>query len=119
MQQDAYVLCRIFHKNNIGPPCGNRYTPFMEEEWDGEGVALIPVVNDSVRVEPLPVAGQDAYVLCRIFHKNNIGPPCGNRYTPFMEEEWDGEGVALIPVVNDSVRVEPLPVAGVNPEKYL
>ncbi|CAN6907941.1 unnamed protein product [Brassica oleracea] len=62
---------------------------------------------------------QDAYVLCRIFHKNNIGPLCGNIYTPFMEEEWDGEGVALIPVVNVSVRVEPLPVAGVNPEKYL
>ncbi|WZY83587.1 NAC domain containing protein 50 [Brassica napus] len=54
--QDAYVLCRIFHKNNIGPPCGNRYAPFMEEEWDGDGAALIPGVNVSVRVEPVPVA---------------------------------------------------------------
>ncbi|KAL0855051.1 hypothetical protein Bca101_060203 [Brassica carinata] len=53
--QDAYVLCRIFHKNNIGPPCGNRYAPFMEEEWAGDGVALIPGVNVSVKAEPLPV----------------------------------------------------------------
>ncbi|KAJ0249500.1 NAC domain containing protein 52 [Hirschfeldia incana] len=54
--QDAYVLCRIFHKNNIGPPSGNRYAPFMEEEWAGDGVALIPGVDVRVSVEPLPVA---------------------------------------------------------------
>ncbi|KAF8098829.1 hypothetical protein N665_0257s0041 [Sinapis alba] len=54
--QDAYVLCRIFHKNNIGPPSGNRYAPFMEEEWAGDGVALIPGVDVRVRAEPLPVA---------------------------------------------------------------
>ncbi|XP_018492858.1 NAC domain containing protein 52 isoform X2 [Raphanus sativus] len=54
--QDAYVLCRIFHKNNIGPPSGNRYAPFMEEEWAGDGVALIPGVNVSVKAEPVPVA---------------------------------------------------------------
>ncbi|KAI4384380.1 hypothetical protein MLD38_002545 [Melastoma candidum] len=33
-QQDPYVLCRIFHKANLGPPTGNRYAPFVEEEWD-------------------------------------------------------------------------------------
>ncbi|KAL0857816.1 hypothetical protein Bca101_062970 [Brassica carinata] len=54
--QDAYVLCRVFHKNNIGPPSGNRYAPFMEEEWADDGVALIPGVDVSVRAEPLPVA---------------------------------------------------------------
>ncbi|XP_050210741.1 NAC domain containing protein 50-like [Mercurialis annua] len=42
LQTDSYVLCRVFHKNNIGPPNGNRYAPFLEEEWvDGE-TALIP-----------------------------------------------------------------------------
>ncbi|KAI4346466.1 hypothetical protein L6164_007360 [Bauhinia variegata] len=39
--QDAYVLCRVFHKNNIGPPNGQRYAPFIEEEWD-DAPGLIP-----------------------------------------------------------------------------
>ncbi|KAL1187832.1 NAC domain containing protein 52 [Cardamine amara subsp. amara] len=50
---DAYVLCRVFHKNNIGPPSGNRYAPFMEEEWADDAVALIPGVDVRVSVEPL------------------------------------------------------------------
>ncbi|KAG2240938.1 hypothetical protein Bca4012_091108 [Brassica carinata] len=54
--QDAYVLCRIFHKNNIGPPSGNRYAPFMEEEWSDDRVALIPGVDVRVMAEPLPQA---------------------------------------------------------------
>ncbi|KAJ4893290.1 NAC domain containing protein 50 [Raphanus sativus] len=54
--QDAYVLCRVFHKNNIGPPSGNRYAPFLEEEWADDGVALIPGVDVRVRAEPLPLA---------------------------------------------------------------
>ncbi|XP_010484822.1 PREDICTED: NAC domain-containing protein 13-like [Camelina sativa] len=53
---DAYVLCRVFHKNNIGPPSGNRYAPFMEEEWADGGGALIPGVDVRVRVEPQPQA---------------------------------------------------------------
>lgn len=40
--QDAYVLCRVFHKSNIGPPNGHRYAPFIEEEWDDGGSVLIP-----------------------------------------------------------------------------
>ena len=50
------MLCRIFHKNNIGPPSGNRYAPFMEEEWSDDRVALIPGVDVRVRAEPLPLA---------------------------------------------------------------
>ncbi|KAG8645297.1 NAC domain containing protein 50 isoform X2 [Manihot esculenta] len=42
MQTDSYVLCRVFHKNNIGPPNGNRYAPFIEEEWDDGVTALVP-----------------------------------------------------------------------------
>ncbi|RYQ92349.1 hypothetical protein Ahy_B09g098553 isoform C [Arachis hypogaea] len=41
MEKDAYVLCRVFHKNNIGPPNGQRYAPFVEEEWD-DASALVP-----------------------------------------------------------------------------
>ncbi|KAG7576735.1 NAC domain [Arabidopsis thaliana x Arabidopsis arenosa] len=54
--QDAYVLCRVFHKNNIGPPSGNRYAPFMEEEWADGGGALIPGIDVRARVEALPQA---------------------------------------------------------------
>ena len=50
------MLCRIFHKNNIGPPSGNRYAPFMEEEWADDGVTLIPGVDVGVRAEPLSLA---------------------------------------------------------------
>ncbi|KAF2297544.1 hypothetical protein GH714_037944 [Hevea brasiliensis] len=34
--------CRVFHKNNIGPPNGNRYAPFIEEEWDDGETVLVP-----------------------------------------------------------------------------
>ncbi|CAN8269497.1 unnamed protein product [Cochlearia groenlandica] len=54
--QDAYVLCRVFHKNNIGPPIGNRYAPFMEEEWADDKGAMIPGVDVTIRAEPLPLA---------------------------------------------------------------
>jgi len=41
MEQEAFVLCRVFHKNNIGPPNGQRYAPFVEEEWE-EGSGMVP-----------------------------------------------------------------------------
>lgn len=53
MEKDSYVLCRIFLKNNIGPPSANRYAPFMEEEWD-DGKAAMPgedVRDDFVAVD--------------------------------------------------------------------
>lgn len=50
----SYVLCRVFHKNNIGPPNGNRYAPFVEEEWD-DGMATFPGEDAADEV----VAGDD------------------------------------------------------------
>jgi len=50
MHIDAYVLCRVFFKQNN---TGSRYAPFLEEEWDddnGERVA-IHVPDDG----PLPL----------------------------------------------------------------
>lgn len=35
------MVCRIFHKNNIGPPNGNRYAPFVEAEWDDGSIPLV------------------------------------------------------------------------------
>lgn len=36
------MLCRVIHKNNIGPPNGNRYAPFIEAEWDDGSATLVP-----------------------------------------------------------------------------
>lgn len=52
MEKDAYVLCRVFHKNNIGPPNGQRYAPFIEEEWD-DASGLIPGAE---HVDEVPAA---------------------------------------------------------------
>ncbi|CAN4114300.1 unnamed protein product [Withania somnifera] len=40
--QDAFVLCRIFQKSGLGPPNGDRYAPFIEEEWDDDTALLVP-----------------------------------------------------------------------------
>ncbi|KAA8534462.1 hypothetical protein F0562_031979 [Nyssa sinensis] len=40
--QDAFVLCRIFQKSGLGPPNGDRYAPFVEEEWDDDALLLVP-----------------------------------------------------------------------------
>ncbi|XP_057979268.1 NAC domain containing protein 52-like [Malania oleifera] len=40
--QDAFVLCRIFQKSGLGPPNGDRYAPFIEEEWDNDASVLVP-----------------------------------------------------------------------------
>ncbi|KAA8539240.1 hypothetical protein F0562_025932 [Nyssa sinensis] len=41
--------------------------------------------------------GKDAFVLCRIFQKSGLGPPNGDRYAPFIEEEWDDDVLLLVP----------------------
>lgn len=57
MDKDTYVLCRVFHKNNIGPPSGNRYAPFIEEEWD-DGKVTFPGEDAGDDL----IAGDDVYV---------------------------------------------------------
>ncbi|KAG2723416.1 hypothetical protein I3760_02G169800 [Carya illinoinensis] len=54
--QDAYVLCRVFHKKNIGPPNSHRYAPFIEEDWDDGTPAFLS--GKEARNEL--VAGHDA-----------------------------------------------------------
>lgn len=36
------MLCRIFQKSGLGPPNGDRYAPFIEEEWAEDAPLLIP-----------------------------------------------------------------------------
>ncbi|KAK1421217.1 hypothetical protein QVD17_23394 [Tagetes erecta] len=40
--QDIFVLCRIFQKSGLGPPNGNRYAPFLEEEWEDDATLFLP-----------------------------------------------------------------------------
>ncbi|KAL6980289.1 hypothetical protein U1Q18_021931 [Sarracenia purpurea var. burkii] len=40
--QDAFVLCRIFQKSGLGPPNGDRYAPFIEEEWVDDALLVVP-----------------------------------------------------------------------------
>ncbi|CAA7398997.1 unnamed protein product [Spirodela intermedia] len=43
--QDAFVVCRVFHKKGPGPQNGAQYgAPFVEEEWEGDGGE--PVVEE-------------------------------------------------------------------------
>ncbi|CAI8603916.1 unnamed protein product [Vicia faba] len=80
--QDAYVLCRVFHKNNIGPPNGQRYAPFVEEEWE-EGLGMVPgaePVGGPV-YHPLRIEGnngvscsEERSIVVKDTHSNNKTP---------------------------------------------
>ncbi|KAL7585983.1 hypothetical protein Lser_V15G44430 [Lactuca serriola] len=43
--QDAFVLCRIFQKSGLGPPNGDRYAPFVEEEWNHDADADVDAAH--------------------------------------------------------------------------
>ncbi|XP_010456393.1 PREDICTED: NAC domain-containing protein 78-like [Camelina sativa] len=53
LQVDAYVLCKVFRKQNPGEPIESRYAPFVEQEWNDDGeraVSPVPVVVDANRI---------------------------------------------------------------------
>ncbi|XP_022765487.1 NAC domain-containing protein 78-like isoform X2 [Durio zibethinus] len=62
IQQDAFVLCRVFQKSGSGPKNGEQYgAPFIEEEWEADEAVFVPgqhgvavyeeVANDGAFVE--------------------------------------------------------------------
>ncbi|PPD86147.1 hypothetical protein GOBAR_DD16906 [Gossypium barbadense] len=62
-------------QNNIGPPNGNRYAPFIEAEWDDGSAALVPGIDigdDSVASEKALVEsnGVQRSVLSRVEIQN-------------------------------------------------
>lgn len=68
--QDAFVLCRIFHKSGSGPKNGEKYgAPLVEEEWEEEELIYVPKQEDFT--EELPV-DMDSYLdandLAQILH---------------------------------------------------
>ncbi|GJR72946.1 NAC domain-containing protein 53-like protein [Tanacetum coccineum] len=69
--QDAFVLCRIFHKSGSGPKNGEKYgAPLIEEEWAEESI-FVPKQEDFT--EELPV-DMDSYLdandLGQILHRD-------------------------------------------------
>ena len=78
--KDAFVLCRVFHKSNIGPPSGQRYTPFIEEDWDDGKLAVVPGMGTVD--EPVAGRGQDACIEGNNSHLRCID---GNSHDPNVE----------------------------------
>ncbi|KHG28963.1 NAC domain-containing 78 -like protein [Gossypium arboreum] len=81
----GYVLCRVFHKNNIGPPNGNRYAPFIEAEWDDGSIPLETehagkdaLPNDEVPREMLNDKTDDCPPLppCKVERPDDCPPIC-------------------------------------------
>ncbi|KAM0068818.1 putative transcription factor NAM family [Helianthus debilis subsp. tardiflorus] len=53
--QDMFVLCRIFQKSGLGPPKGNRYAPFLEEEWKDDTTLFVPGGDTGLKDDMAPV----------------------------------------------------------------
>ncbi|CAI9117734.1 OLC1v1019198C1 [Oldenlandia corymbosa var. corymbosa] len=93
----------VFHGGRA--PCGKRTNWVMheyrlvDEELKRAGVA------------------QDAFVLCRIFHKCNLGPPNADRYAPFLDEEWDDDDDHTTLFIPGAAQMEKSEAP--NPRKWL
>ncbi|PPD96957.1 hypothetical protein GOBAR_DD06013 [Gossypium barbadense] len=61
IQQDAFVLCRVFQKSGSGPKNGEQYgAPFIEEEWEDDEAVFVPGQQDASAHEE--AANEDAFV---------------------------------------------------------
>ncbi|TXG49417.1 hypothetical protein EZV62_025292 [Acer yangbiense] len=87
--KDTYVLCRVFHKNNIGPPSGNRYAPFIEEEWDddmatfpGEDAGDDQVAADDAYVERNSIEAMNVEKVC-FFNSPSLKSSCSLKFNLF------------------------------------
>ncbi|MFQ6640318.1 hypothetical protein Gotur_014733 [Gossypium turneri] len=61
IQQDAFVLCRVFQKSGSGPKNGEQYgAPFIEEEWEDDEAVFVPGQQDASANEE--AANEDAFV---------------------------------------------------------
>ncbi|KAL1532114.1 NAC domain containing protein 52-like [Salvia divinorum] len=99
--QDAFVLCRIFQKSGLGPPNGDRYAPFVEEEWDEDAVVVVPggdadddVANgDEARVECTDLDQETPPLTMAPPQAEN---PTGTQSLPFMCKRERSEDPELL-----------------------
>lgn len=64
------MLCRIFQKSGLGPPNGDRYAPFIEEEWDDDAALVIPggeAEDDTTNGDDAHVEGNELDQVCYLF----------------------------------------------------
>ncbi|KAL7215218.1 hypothetical protein ACSBR1_027391 [Camellia fascicularis] len=106
--QDAFVLCRIFQKSGLGPPNGDRYAPFIEEEWDNDASMVVPgeeagdemvngddanvegnkleqdthSINAPLRLAELPNASQNVSLVCKRERSDDCPFPCMDNSEP-------------------------------------
>ncbi|GMI83365.1 NAC domain containing protein 2, Arabidopsis NAC domain containing protein 78 [Hibiscus trionum] len=78
IQQDAFVLCRVFQKSGSGPKNGEQYgAPFIEEEWGDDEAVIVPGQHDASVYEE--AANDDAFVEVNDIDQNlDIGNPSEN-----------------------------------------
>ncbi|KAK2987743.1 hypothetical protein RJ640_023428 [Escallonia rubra] len=85
--QDAFVLCRIFQKSGLGPPNGDRYAPFVDEEWDDETALFIPgveVEDDAANGDDTRVEGNDSAQVLAKKVPHHSEPPSDPRTLEFV-----------------------------------
>ncbi|XVF23494.1 hypothetical protein REPUB_Repub13aG0043400 [Reevesia pubescens] len=82
IQQDAFVLCRVFQKSGTGPKNGEQYgAPFIEEEWEDDEAVFVPGQHAVAAREE--VANDDAFVEVNDIDQNlDIGNPSENAILP-------------------------------------
>ncbi|XP_023637659.1 NAC domain containing protein 52-like [Capsella rubella] len=51
LKVNAYVLCKVFLKENPGECIGSRYAPFLEQEWDDDGERAVTPVPLVVQID--------------------------------------------------------------------
>ncbi|KAM0023237.1 putative transcription factor NAM family [Helianthus debilis subsp. tardiflorus] len=88
----------VFHSGRA--PDGQRTNWVMHEyrlvdqELVRAGISQVGNLNlDHLRL----LCSYDTFVLCRIFQKSGLGPPNGDRYAPFLEEEWEDVATLFVP----------------------
>ncbi|XP_047943523.1 NAC domain containing protein 50-like [Salvia hispanica] len=97
--QDAFVLCRIFQKSGLGPPNGDRYAPFIEEEWDEDAPLVVPgedveddmANGDEMRGDCTNIEQDPQPLIAPLLLTYPADPPCipflGKRDRPAVDPE--------------------------------
>ncbi|KAL3649980.1 hypothetical protein CASFOL_006383 [Castilleja foliolosa] len=92
--QDAFVLCRIFQKSGLGPPNGDRYAPFLEEEWDEDTGLVVPGGEAEDDVANGDEARGERIDLDQVTRPLSIAPP---DVEPFMCKRERSGDLSLAP----------------------
>nr|XP_043632003.1 NAC domain containing protein 52-like [Erigeron canadensis] len=84
--QDTFVLCRIFQKSGLGPPNGDRYAPFLEEEWEDDSTLLVPggeTEDDMNPSDETQIPGNDVQEAAANMISLRRGPMLDDQIIPF------------------------------------